>query len=457
MQLVGTRSRRRATYAAALATTTTLALVLGVGAGTAHAADGPPGPSASPSASPTTTATTAATPGATASGTATPTAPSTTGLSTAPSPMGVSTTPSPTAVGPSTATAAPLAPSTARAATTAGNPAAGAAYLVRQLVGGDHLESTFDGATYANYGGTADLAIALASTGTQDGSLAKVLAYLLAHTADYADPGGTAASFPGPYSGAVGKLAVVAEITGQDPRSFGGFDLISTLTSHVCTAPDTAGNCTAAGDFSQAYSTVSQAFDVLALARAGVEPPVSAVARLEQLQCPDGGFSSTLITAGQTCTSDVDTTGFAVQALALVPAATASVTSATQYLLAQQEADGGFTGAAGENVNSTALVVQALLAAPPVGAPAGAAAAARPRASSSGAIRAGQAYLAASQHASGGFGVHKTDTADDEFATAQAVPAVAGTSLTSLTHAVTPAAAPTSAPTAATTPAQPTA
>lgn len=337
---------------------------------------------------------------------------------------------------------------TARAAGQAGDPAAGAAYLVTQLTGGDHLETTFNGATYANDGGTADLAIALASTGTQDGALARVLGYLLAHTADYADPGGTAASYPGPYSGAVGKLAVVAEISGQDPRSFAGFDLISTLSSHVCTAPDAGGSCTAAGDFSQAYSTVSQALDVLALARAGVEPPAGALARLEQLQCADGGFSSTLITTGQACTSDVDTTGFAIQALTLVPSAAASVTSATHYLLAQQDPDGGFTGAAGENVNSTALVVQALRAAPEVSA--SVSPSPQPHAASATAIQDGLAYLAASQHASGGFGVHKTDTADDELASTQAIPAIAGATLTSLTHAVTPVAGP--APTAGPTP-----
>lgn len=333
----------------------------------------------------------------------------------------------------------------ARAAGSVGDPSAGAAYLVTQLAGGDHLDTTYNGATYANEGGTADLAIALAAAGTQDGPLAKVLAYLIAHTADYADPAGTAASYPGPYSGAVGKLAIVAEITGQNPRSFGGFDLLTALTSHVCSGPDTSGNCTAAGDFSQAYSTVSQALDVLALARAGVAPPAAAVTRLEQLQCTDGGFSSTLVTAGQACTSDVDTTGFAVQALSLVPAAATAVTSATHYLLSQQSADGGFTGAAGENVNSTALAVQALLAAPQVGDSATPATRDARAAGSATAIQAAQAYLAASQHADGAFGVHKSDTADDEIATAQAVPAVAGRTLTTLAHVVTPAA-PTAAP-----------
>lgn len=324
-----------------------------------------------------------------------------------------------------------------QAAGSAGDPAAGAAYLVGQLAGSDHLSSTYGGQTSPDYGGTADLAIALASTGTQDATLAHVLAYLEAHTADYADPAGTAPSYPGPYSGAVGKLAVVAEITGQDPRSFGGFDLLSTLTSHVCTAATQDGDCTAAGDFSQAYSPVSQALDVLALARGGVEPPPAAVTRLEQLQCADGGFSSTLIAPGAACTSDVDTTGFAVQALVLVPSASASVTAAEKYLVAQQEPDGGFTGAAGENVNSTALAVQALFAGDPADATA---------------AQAGQAYLAKSQHASGGLGVHQADTTDDERATAQAVPALAGTTLTTLAHAVTPVAATTPTPAPSTTP-----
>ena len=236
----------------------------------------------------------------------------------------------------------------------------GAAYLVGRLTDGTHLESSFDDGqggvvTFVDYGLTADLALALASANSQDAVLAKVVGYLRAHVGDYADPAGVAG---GPYGGSAGKLAVLAESTGQDPASFGGVDLLTLLTSNVCTTgnpdPNAFDPCTAAGDFRGAYSGVSQALGVLALGRAGVTVPGPALTRLEQLQCADGGFSSVLIAPGGACSSDVDTTGYAVQALSVLPAGQAAVARGWAYLRGAQSADGGWSGAAGVNSNSTA-------------------------------------------------------------------------------------------------------
>ena len=270
---------------------------------------------------------------------------------------------------------------------------------------------------------TADLALALASAGSEDGTLAKVVGYLRAHVVDYADPAGTT-SFPGPYSGAVGKLALLAEVTGQDPRSFGGFDLLATLTGHVCTAADQAGSCTASGDFYQSFSTVSQTLAVLALARAGVAPPAAAVSRLGELQCADGGFSSVLLGPGATCTSEPDTTSYALQALTLVSGAGASVTAAISYLAGAQQADGGFSGAAGENANSTGLAAQGLLAS---GAP-----------NQAGAVGSAQAFLLRLQNPDGGFGIRASNPASDVRSSTQAVPALAATTLTTLLDRIVP-------------------
>jgi hypothetical protein len=324
--------------------------------------------------------------------------------------------------------------SVAASAAAAPDPAAadsGSAYLVTQLVDGTHVN--FAGTSDPDYGLTADVAIALAATGGHDETLSRVVGYLAAHVADYADPNG-AGAFPGPYSGAMGKLALVAEITGQDPQALGGFDLLTALTSHVCTSADAAsiaaGTCTAVGDFYQAFSGISQALGVLALARGGVTVPAGAVTRLEQLQCSDGGFSSVLIAPGSSCTSDVDATGYATQALDLLPGATTVVQSAKSYLLAAQGAGGGFTGAAGVNANSTGLAVQALLT---VGGP-------------NTAITAGLAFLLTQQNSDGGFDPSSTTNKSDARATTQAVPALARTSLTTLSDPVT-AVPPTSSPT----------
>ncbi|MEO6701363.1 MAG: prenyltransferase/squalene oxidase repeat-containing protein [Jatrophihabitantaceae bacterium] len=304
--------------------------------------------------------------------------------------------------------------------------ARGAKYLVGQLVDGNHLVNSFG----ADYGLTADLAIALAAQGGQDRTLAKVVGYLRAHVVDYADPAGTT-SFPGPYSGAVGKLALIAEITGQNPHAFGGFDLLKTLTDHVCTAADTLGACTAPGDFYQSFSTVSQSLAVLALARGGVTVPAAALARLGQLQCSDGGFSSTLTTAGSPCTSDPDTTSYAAQGLVLIPSASSQLGQAASYLRAAQQADGGFIGAAGENTNSTGLAAQALLAIaghdPAIAT----------------AIGKAKAFILTLQNHDGGFGVNAANPASDVRSTTQAVPALAGQTLTSVTDPVTPVAPPT--------------
>jgi hypothetical protein len=308
---------------------------------------------------------------------------------------------------------------------------AGSTYLVGQLVDGNHLKNDYG----PDYGLTADLAIALAASGHQDAVLAKIVGYLEAHVADYADPAGTG-QYPGPYSGAIGKLGVLAEITGQDPHSFGGFDLLTVLTGSVCPAADSAGACTAAGDFYQSYSTVSQSLAILALARGGVTPPAAAVARLEDLQCSDGGFSSPLITVGQTCASEVDTTSYAAQALSLVPAASAAAVKAHSYLLDAQQADGGFTGAAGENSNSTGLGAQALLALDGTATvPAGT----TPQAVSAGSdpVAAARAFLLTLQSADGGFVVNSTTPGSDVRSTTQAVPALAGQTLVALSDPVT--------------------
>ncbi|MGI8664434.1 MAG: prenyltransferase/squalene oxidase repeat-containing protein [Jatrophihabitans sp.] len=317
--------------------------------------------------------------------------------------------------------------------------AAGASYLVTQLVDGDHLVNAYG----PDYGLTADLAIALAADGGQDRALAKVLGYLSAHVADYADPAGTS-DYPGPYGGAVGKLALLAEITGQDPHAFGGFDLLATLTGHVCAAADSTGGCSAAGDFYQAFSGASQSLAVLALARGQVQPPAAAVGRLEELQCLDGGFSSTLIVAGGTCTSEVDTTGYALQALLLVPGTGSVTAQAEAYLLAGQQGDGGYLGAAGANTNSTSLAVQALLAIqgaaalPALAGNGGRAAAVRAAATPAGAIQAGKAFVLARQNSNGGFGVSAATPASDARPTTQAVPALAGATLATLSDPVTP-------------------
>jgi prenyltransferase beta subunit len=296
-------------------------------------------------------------------------------------------------------------------------------FLTSSLTHGTHL--AFAGGHGPNYGGTADLAVALAAAGGHDHALRTVLHFLVKHVDAYVDPRGKQ-SFPGPFTGAAGKLAVLAEITDRHPRAFGGVNLLHVLTSNVCKRAKGGqfGPCSAKGDFYQAFSTVGQALGVLALARAHASVPRAALRRLVELQCADGGFSSTLITGRSKCKSDVDSTGFALEALVRVRSAKVQVTRAIAFLRTRQRRDGGWLGAAGENTNSTALAIQGLLAA----------------GSRSAAVQAGvrraMRFLARRQNGNGGFGISAASPKSDILASTQAVPAIYRATLSRLSHPV---------------------
>jgi prenyltransferase beta subunit len=101
---------------------------------------------------------------------------------------------------------------------------------------------------------------------------------------------------------------------------------------------------------------------VIALQNAAVELPAGTVEALVAAQNEDGGWG---FMAGEA--SDTNTTGLCLQALALTDAAD-SVTAGLDYLKAIQNEDGGWPYQSpsdfgtDSDVNSTALVIQALLA-----------------------------------------------------------------------------------------------
>jgi len=144
-----------------------------------------------------------------------------------------------------------------------------------------------------------------------------------------------------------------------------------------------------------------------------------------------------LLAVGDPCTPDPDTTGFALQALSLVPGASAEVGTATSYLLGAQQSDGGYLGAAGENTNSTALAVQGLLSSG--------------NSSIAGAVAAAQGFLLGLQNSDGGFGVRASSPASDPRPSTAAVPALVGSTLVTLSDPVVPVS-PTSTPPTSTAP-----
>lgn len=225
---------------------------------------------------------------------------------------------------------------------------AAAGWLARQLTGGDHMETVFDGTAYPDHGLTADVVLALDAGGVAQDRAAAATEWLADNAAAYLGDGTTEA-----YAGAHAKLALVAQAQGEDPAAFAGVDLIARLSA--LRAPSGRfSDKSAYGDYSNG---ITQSLAVLALHRAG-GAPAGAVDYLAGTACPDGGFPLYLEQAP--CASDVDTTGYAVQALVAVGREPAA---ALDWLAGRQQANGGFPGSgptSGVNANSTGLAATAL-------------------------------------------------------------------------------------------------
>ncbi|MFI6638662.1 prenyltransferase/squalene oxidase repeat-containing protein [Streptomyces sp. NPDC050504] len=210
------------------------------------------------------------------------------------------------------------------------------------------------------------LAAAYGQRPALDKTLTRVVDFLArpAESTAYAYPHGTDKA---PDGAAVARLALVAEVTGRDPRAFGGYDLLGELVSHRCASgpgPDGSNpGCTAKGDFRGAGYAEGQALGVLALLRGGVRPPADTVARLAGLQCPDGGFTSILVGPGEHCGSEAASTGLIALVLRKAGGHDAALAKARTWLRKAQLPTGGFPGYEGATVGavqSTAFAAQAL-------------------------------------------------------------------------------------------------
>ena len=125
---------------------------------------------------------------------------------------------------------------------------------------------------FADFGLTIDGAFALAATGTDNATLHNVVAFLRDAKTD--PSGNSVDSWTGigtqyASGGSIGKEALLAEVTGYDPRAFGGHDLIGVLTHIICTTTDVPNGCGGSGNYAYSTSTFSQAFGVIAAIRAG--------------------------------------------------------------------------------------------------------------------------------------------------------------------------------------------
>jgi hypothetical protein len=321
------------------------------------------------------------------------------------------------------------------------------AYLVApsQLIDGHYYEA-FAGSGFADFSLVIDGGFALAATGGDDTALTSLVTFLSTGGKDGAgrtvdDWTGIGTAFAS--GGSIGKEALLAEVVGANPRAFGGHDLLAALDASVCSAvsvaPDTS--CAAVGNYRYSPSVFSQALGVIAQLRAG-ESAAAPLAYLQGLQHADGSWPSLIPDTGD---SDVDSTGMALMALALVPGTSAAVAKGEAWIAGQQETDGGFPGAAGDSTNSTALALQGL---------------SLDATTYAGQIAHGLAFLAARQSTDGGFEVAAGgQPGSDVRASTQAVSGAVGTSFGVLSRALgtgsptpTPTPSPTPTPTPSPTP-----
>jgi len=147
--------------------------------------------------------------------------------------------------------------------------------------------------------------------------------------------------------------AVVAG--GGDPAHYGGVDLLARLDGYY----DSATGAFGAGNWSLTYY-------ILAKSAARQTVPVTATNRLKSAQLPNGGWEF-----NPSWGADSNTTAMAIQALIAAgePPTSTVVISGTAYLQTLQNDDGGFPWTkpspwgTDTDANSTALVIQALIAA----------------------------------------------------------------------------------------------
>ncbi len=155
--------------------------------------------------------------------------------------------------------------------------------------------------------------------------------------------------------GEMGKLVLAAVASGENPRNFGGYNLVVSLTQHISPT----------GEFGTSIY-FRHALGMLALDAAGESIPPTMTQWLRDQQAPSGGWGWT---AGSN--AETDTTAMAVQALIAAgdPLTSTAIVSAVHFLHTAQNDDAGFCydpispWSTDSNADSTAYAIQALLAA----------------------------------------------------------------------------------------------
>lgn len=162
--------------------------------------------------------------------------------------------------------------------------------------------------------------------------------------------------------GRLGMLAVAAVAANADPTAFGGLDLPGALASTYHLATGAYSTTALSGWTTGAASTVNQLWAILGLSAVQQSAPAPAVQFLLALQETDGGW-------GYGFGGDVDTTALVIQALLASEQVTPThpaVLDAVAFLRQNQDEDGAwgysFGGVYSASADTTASVIQALAA-----------------------------------------------------------------------------------------------
>jgi hypothetical protein len=247
----------------------------------------------------------------------------------------------------------------------------GGGWLAEELVEGNHYEATFGELVFPDAGLTTDSLFAFEATGNA-GPAAATAGWLTsgANPDAYVGDGVTES-----YAGSLGKLGAALAAHGldpDDPADTGGRELMSDL---VALQQGSGRFEDEPFDFSNPFG---QSWATLALAAcdrgACVSVPAGAAAAVEDSaaylltqQCPNGGFPSQFDEVE--CASDVDSTGMVVQALIAEESVASEVAAeaAIAWLeLVKSEAGDFWESSAceppGPSANSTVLAMMALSA-----------------------------------------------------------------------------------------------
>ncbi len=220
-------------------------------------------------------------------------------------------------------------------------------WLAAQLVDGSHFESTFGTETFPDQGLTIDAILAFAAAKNAEPKAQAATTWLTQPSilSGYVGDGVTES-----YSGAHAKAALALQVRGLNPRAVAGRNLITELQG-LQASTGRFQDTSQFGDFSNAFG---QSLGILALRRANVGTTTASSYLIGQ-SCSNGGVPIQFAQA--TCTADVDATAIAVQAF-LASGRTIAATRALNWLITQQQPNGGF--GANTNANSTGLAAAAL-------------------------------------------------------------------------------------------------